>query len=484
MKVKHKHPPILLFTASFAVAITSGIGSYIINTSDFASTDSVHQAAPHQSGAYVPCTSCAADVVSADFSMTAQRLQERLSAGGGRVPGIVVLQHALKERARFVRQSMTMNVRDASRPDVPAATWTVDFAKHPELLAFRSTWATASFGIDRAVFKEYLDDNVFGDVRASRSVTVSETVADGNVMRAADVGVARDGYDYDIDDVAAAVEKALRNGASTTDLNVPYKVGTVSVSIDGTARSLQLLATGQSDFSNSPEERVWNVHKAIDERVNNIVVGKGETFSFNDSLGGPVTLQKGWKEGLGLFGGGAALTPGAGICQAATTVYRAALLAGLPITYKRNHSMFVDHYEPYGVGLDATIFPGTHDLTFRNDTSDILLIQSYTVGDDVFVNVYGNDDGRTVALDGPYFNTTPNRNKQLRALGHNEIGWVQTVTYPDGREIVKPITAAYHKGFPRSVKEKYAGTPGIQLLSLPGPVPQNEVASVDATAIP
>jgi hypothetical protein len=472
----YRHPRILLFSACFAVASISGVVSYILNTSR---DEPVHRAAPTESGAYLPCTSCAAEAVISDTdSLAAKRLQERLMSENGVAPGIAVLDHALKEKARFVRQSITMHVTDPSDPEAPAAQWTVDFAKHPELITLRSTWATASYGIDRDLFAEYLAEGTFGDAGRMQSVIVTEAAPDGkNVLRAPNAQVARSGYDYDTDDLAVTFEKALRNGSSNIDLHLPYKKGTVQVSINGELRQLDLLSTGRSDFSNSPEERVWNVHKAVEERVNNIVVPKGGTFSFVDALDAPVTIQKGWKEGLGLFGGGAALTPGAGICQAATTVYRAALLAGLPITYKRNHSMFVDHYEPFGVGLDATVFPGVHDMTFKNDTADILLIQAYTVGDDVYVNVYGADDGRTVVMDGPYFNTTPHRAKELRPLDYDEIGWVQTVTYPDGTQKVKPIVSTYYKGFARSVKEKYAGTPGIVLLSLPGAVPQQTVAS-------
>jgi hypothetical protein len=470
MTYTQKHPQIVLFTACLLLASSAGIVSFTLNTSEPSPTrdEGLHEAAPNASGAYLSDD---------ESSSAARRLQERLGADVGPVPGIAILEQALKDRARFVRQSITMHVKDSSLPESPAAEWTVDFTKHPELITLRSTWATASFGVDRDLFSEYLEKGVFGDAGKMQSITVSATNDDGKVVRASDAPVARSGYDYEIDDVAGAVEKALRNGASDVTLDLDYEVGTVDVSIDGETRRLDLLSTGQSDFSNSPDERVWNVHKAVDERVNNIIVGEGEIFSFVDSLGGPVTLQKGWKEGLGLFGGGAALTPGAGICQAATTVYRAALLAGLPITYKRNHSMFVDHYEPYGVGLDATVFPGVHDMTFKNDTEDILLIQAYTVGDDVLVNIYGADDGREVALDGPYFNTTPNRPKLIRPLDYDEIGWVNKVTYADGRVIEKPITATYHKGFPKSVKEKYAGTPGIQLLSLPGAVPEQTVAA-------
>jgi hypothetical protein len=132
--------------------------------------------------------------------------------------------------------------------------------------------------------------------------------------------------------------------------------------------------------------------------------------------------------------------------------------------------MFVDHYVPYGIGLDATIFPGVHDLVFQNDSNGPLLIQSYTVGTDVFVNIYGKPNKRTVVLDGPYFKTSTHRPKELRALSSDEIGWVQTVTHKNGGERVTPLIAKYYKGFSRKITQQYAEPVGTVLLTEYGPL--------------
>lgn len=464
MNTKHKHPRILLFSASMTLALGAGIFSYISSTT----TDEGLHSAASSSGATIASDE---DVEIDGMSGVAKRLQRRLSANGNAVPGIAMIQQSLDDRSKYLTRTIAVNVSDDSSGSGHSLTWTIDISKHPELITLQNTWATTTFGLDRDLFAEYLNDGVFGDAGNAQSVVVKETYVDGKkVMRVSDVKVARDGFDYDIDDLANAVESALRNDKESITFKATFKPGTVQYAADGTVRELSLLSTGRSDFSNSPENRVWNVHKAIDERVNNIVVPKGAKFSFVDALDAPVTLEKGWKEGMGLFGGGAADTPGAGICQAATTVYRAAILAGLPIAERRNHSMFVDHYEPFGIGLDATVFPGFHDMRFVNDTPDVIFIQAYTVGDEAFVNFYGIPDDRKVALDGPYFNITPHRNPLIRPLDWDEIGWTRTVTYADGRTEEKAIVSTYYKGFLRSIKTKYAGTLGIELLKIKEPV--------------
>lgn len=461
MKHTHKHSRIVIFSACMVLAVFAGIVSYTINSAHTPVADNaMHGAAPSASGTTMIDST----------SSVAERLQRRLAEDGKPAPGLVTLEQSLKQRSGYLTRTVAVNIRDDDSSS-HTATLTVDFTQHPELIVLQSQWMIPSFGIDRDLFKQYLDEGIFGDAAAATSVVVKETSTDAEkVTRATNIQIARDGFDYDVDALIQAVNRALRNGSDVVSFDASFKKGGVQYAVDGKVRDLALLSTGRSDFSNSPENRVWNVHKAIDERVNNIILQKGQKFSFVDTLDTPVTLDKGWKEGMGLFGGGTADTPGAGICQAATTVYRAALLAGLPIAERRNHSMFVDHYEPYGIGLDATVFPGFHDMRFVNDTPDVIFIQSYTVGDEVFVNFYGIPDERTVALDGPYFNITPHRPSLIRPLDWDEIGWVRTVTYADGKVEQKPIVSSYYKGFFKSIKLKYAGTPGMELLKIKEPV--------------
>ncbi len=445
---------IFLFVSNIAVATM------------FPSRSSVglHSAAPAvTAGNVADCGSaCTADTATGSSAhlLAAKQLQQRLSASGGMVPGVATLVRALEEKEELLKRSLTITVRDPNNASVPAATWTVSLPKNPELVMLRTQWSSASYVINERKLAEWIRLQKFEGLMALSSITVDTFKDDGKVTRAVDVPVARDGYAYNSAEVAHDIALALQNGHNTLELSLPFEKSTVQFSMNGVTKKMDLLSSGRSDFAGSPDERIWNVYKAIDERVNNIIVKPGEVFSFVDTLGGPVTLQKGWKEGLGLFGGGAARTPGAGICQAATTAFRAALLAGFPIVEKRNHSMWVDHYEPYGAGLDATIFPGVHDMRFKNDSTSTILIQAYIHGTEVTMNFYGTDDHREVAFDGPYFYNTKSRPAELRPLGKDQVGWVQTVTYANGKEVTKPYVATYHKGIPRFVFDKYANVPG------------------------
>jgi len=363
---------------------------------------------------------------------------------------------ALEERNRLLSSVVSIVVSDSKNPD-ETAKWNVEVARHPDIIEFKSSFTGPTYVINKEALANRIAAGVFDGSRVVNDVIVTNIKEGKNVIRAEVSGIARDGFSYD-EELADKIADVLSDtGTGTITATAEFRKGTVSVKEGDTLKPLTLLASGRSNFDNSPENREFNVRKALNEYLNNTMIKPGGTYSFVGAIDAPVTLEKGWKEALGLFGGGSAMTPGGGICQTSTTLYRAALLAGLPIVYKRNHSLNVSYYEKYGVGLDSTIFPGVHDLEFRNDTEEWMLVQTYAEGNDAIVNIYGMDDGRNVTLDGPYFVTTRPRPAELRPLGYQEIGWVRRTVFTDGREDSNAFISTYAKPIPyNSLSKKYA----------------------------
>jgi hypothetical protein len=113
------------------------------------------------------------------------------------------------------------------------------------------------------------------------------------------------------------------------------------------------------------------------------------------------------------------------------------------------------------VGIDATIYPRKQDLIFRNDTGNHILVQAYSKDFKAFVHFYGKSDGRNVALQGPFFNSSPS--EQIEPLLHrpldgHEIAWIQTITRQDGSQEQSVILSRY-ESIPRSLKQQYATLP-------------------------
>jgi vancomycin resistance protein YoaR len=84
---------------------------------------------------------------------------------------------------------------------------------------------------------------------------------------------------------------------------------------------------------------------------------------------------------------------GGGVCQVSTTVFNAAYEAGLPITERTNHALYISHYPQ---GRDATVnYPDT-DLKFRNDTPRWLLLRTFVGPSSLTVALYGAPQNRRV----------------------------------------------------------------------------------------
>src|SRR3989344_2638230 len=162
------------------------------------------------------------------------------------------------------------------------------------------------------------------------------------------------------------------------------------------------LAEGVSYFRGSSSNRIHNITTAS-EKISGSLISPGKNFSFNDSVG-PITLAEGFNESYIISKGRTVLGTGGGVCQVSTTVYRAALNAGLPIVDRTAHAYRVSYYEQNSsVGLDATIYQPSVDLVFKNDTEHHILV--YTVLDTkeskLLVKIYGTGDGRQVEVTKP-----------------------------------------------------------------------------------
>lgn len=165
----------------------------------------------------------------------------------------------------------------------------------------------------------------------------------------------------------------------------------------------QLIGRGISYFAGSIPNRIHNIALGS-ERVNGVIIKPGETFSFNQNVG-EVSAKTGYKQAYVISAGRTILDDGGGICQVSTTIFRAALNAGLPITARTAHAYRVGYYEQRGfkAGLDATVWAPAVDLKFKNDTENYILVQAIVDKSraKLQVDIYGTADGRRVIMTEP-----------------------------------------------------------------------------------
>jgi vancomycin resistance protein YoaR len=164
------------------------------------------------------------------------------------------------------------------------------------------------------------------------------------------------------------------------------------------------MAEGASSYAGSATERAINVEVSA-EKVNHAVIPPGGSLSFLDAVG-KISVDAGFVEGKIIADGWYASDIGGGVCQVSTTVYRAALLAGLPFAEWHPHGFRVGFYELDGwpAGMDAAIYQPNNDgewaldLIVTNPTDAWILLQMTTADQVVTASLYGPDTGYQVEL--------------------------------------------------------------------------------------
>ena len=128
----------------------------------------------------------------------------------------------------------------------------------------------------------------------------------------------------------------------------------------------------------STEERNLNIKRCF-QLISGTVVQPGKNFSFNKTVG-ERSVMNGFYPAIEYVNDEHTIGIGGGACQASTTVYQAAVRAGMEIVSRRPHSDSVSYAE---YGKDATVYMGGKqiDLVFKNTTDEPIYITADVVTD-------------------------------------------------------------------------------------------------------
>ncbi len=383
-----------------------------------------------------------------------KRLQQRIYARYQRYYSINELKDALVVRSALLHRRLQISFQ--SSDGTAFDPWSFTISANP-LWIRADLGDTFSYKLNEAAIAKSFSEKIAGEFPLPIDSTVSVVASDGDMLRVTTDHPAEAGYVFD-SDVVKTIRNSLLGSDDTLSLPVTYTPGRILNTTGRDLGKLKLLSSGRSNFAGSGDGRISNVRKGLSDFVNDVLVPPGAVVSFNDMVH-YMSSADGWEDALVIMNGTDLKPfPGGGICQVATTTYRAALLAGLPIIDRANHSLYVSYYEKYGVGIDATIFPHQQDLTFRNDTGNFILIEAYSRGFEAFVNFYGTSDGRSTTLEGPFFssNVTSEVDTLLpHPLADNEIAWVRHLQFSDGSKKDEPILSRY-LSIPRKLPQQYA----------------------------
>jgi vancomycin resistance protein YoaR len=231
----------------------------------------------------------------------------------------------------------------------------------------------------------------------------------------------RNGTELDV----ATTSKALLR-AATSSTNRTARLAIVRAEPERTTR--EALAMGidrrmasYKTYNSGTWDRITNLRLGVGE-LDDTVVPPGGTFSLNDAIG-ERTVERGFRSAPVIIGTEYEEEVGGGTSQVATTVFNAAWEAGLHITERNPHSLYISRYQ---LGRDATVYWPSLDLEFVNDTKSWILVKGFAESDGISVAIYGGEDRRVESSEGT-----------MTVTGSPSVKRVKDPTLPLGETVVE-----------------------------------------------
>jgi len=315
-------------------------------------------------------------------------------------------------------------------------TWTIHGGRIRTWITFG--WTDGTYGpmVNRALIPK-----AFGTIgsRIARPVKNAAFLKDrsGRI-----VGAMADsaGRELDVDETTDRVVEALAARAAGTKAS---SIKLAMAAILPTRTTEQVAKTAPLMTKVGSWTTYWQVspHNGMGANIivptrtlNGTVVQSGQVFDFWQSLG-EVSFRTGYRLGGAIVGGhsveGKALA--GGICAASTTLFNAALRAGLEIDERSPHWYYITRYP---LGLDATV-SGSQSMRFRNDTSHPILIKGIGGPGIVRFEIWSQPTGRTVTLTRPIVtNVVPGFDTTVRTAALPAGTSLRTEWPVDGKDVV------------------------------------------------
>jgi vancomycin resistance protein YoaR len=138
-------------------------------------------------------------------------------------------------------------------------------------------------------------------------------------------------------------------------------------------------------------DRIQNLQRAV-ALLDGARIAPGATFSFNERVG-PRTEERGFRPAPVILNGEYEEGIGGGVSQVATTVFNAVWEAGLKVTSRTAHALYISRYP---LGRDATVNYPDIDLRFTNDTGRWLVLAADYDESGIVVSLLGSGAERRV----------------------------------------------------------------------------------------
>lgn len=236
-----------------------------------------------------------------------------------------------------------------------------------------------------------IDGDAVADFVRTQCEPLMKQAVDATIVREDDAFVvtpSQVGLEVDLDATIQELGEVLGNGLEEP---VYVEAAVVEIQPEKTTEMLEtiqdVMGTFSTSFSSSGAARSKNL-KVGSDKINGTVLMPGETLSGYEAMG-PLTVANGYANAASYANGLVVDSIGGGVCQIATTLYNAALLAEMEITQRQNHSMIVTYVKP---SQDAAIAGTYKDIKITNPYDTPLYIEADTEGRTLTFTIYGQDN--------------------------------------------------------------------------------------------
>jgi vancomycin resistance protein YoaR len=213
---------------------------------------------------------------------------------------------------------------------------------------------------------------------------------------------ARDGLEVNVPQAAQAILRAAtRPTHRVARLTIVHAEPRRSTA-DALALGIDRRMSSYKTYYSGTADRITNLQLGV-KALDGTLVSPGGTFSLNDAIG-ERTAERGFRSAPVIIGTEYSEEVGGGTSQVATTAFNAAWEAGLRITERHPHSLYISRYQ---LGRDATVYWPSLDLKFVNDTKSWVLVKGFAESDGISIAIYGGEKRRVDSSATPLVVTGP-----------------------------------------------------------------------------
>jgi vancomycin resistance protein YoaR len=200
---------------------------------------------------------------------------------------------------------------------------------------------------------------------------------------------ARDGLELNVPQAARAILRAATRPANRVAHLTVVRAVPERTTADALAMGIDTRMASYKTYYSGTADRITNLQLGV-RALDGTLVAPGGTFSLNEAIG-ERTEERGFRSAPVIIGNEYAEEVGGGTSQVATTAFNAAWEAGLSITERHPHSLYISRYQ---LGRDATVYWPSLDLKFANDTDTWVLVKGFAEGDGISIAIYGGEARR------------------------------------------------------------------------------------------